>query len=197
MRLTPAFVSNTWAGDILLAHRLAAQVQQHHPGAKHLFIGDGVTPDIPGAICLGMPHQKTFGQCHNYAYRMMAQALEMGEFDVLFQLDPDCYLHRPLWPHKAQFFGSLFGRMHRGRVIATMHGCCWGMWRSLVEDIVTANPFAAEDYDYPENQCGDGSCSEDVGFCLGVRKVYPRQHWQNWSGLGTAVQHPVKVLVPS
>jgi hypothetical protein len=202
--MTLAFVTNTWASDLPLAHRLAQQIQYHHPDAHHLVIGDGCSPDIPSAICVEQPQQKTVEHCDRYSYRQLTLALErLSDFDHLIQLDPDCWLNGPLRPPKrGEFFGRLFARNRNGQPTTVLHGCCWGMSRQLVERLVEADPFDLGDYLYPENQCRDGSCSEDTGFCVGVDRVRSRRLWQNWGEVcpngqqpGAKVWHPVKGFV--
>lgn len=186
----PAFVFNTYPGDFCLALRLIRLIRQHYPSAEIVACPDGRSAEFealsPG--CYIQPRStplKRPDKVHLHSFQTLQAALEHTSADLLIQIDPDAYLSQPFKAiPDAQWFGQTFQfPWQDGYTGKTMHGACWGMRRTLLERLVSENPFTLDLYTHPQNLRANGSAVEDRGFSMAVAKLLPPSQWGHWTEL--------------
>ena len=141
------FYFATHPGDNHLAVRLARQITSHHPGLPIAVTfdgspGRGVCAILQQLGCRVFPSRpmKRWQDGGKGAERNYSNALTLGA-DVLIQLDPDSYLHRPLpleTAPDAPWFGKLLEvkANPQPRAFTTLHGACWGIAADSLQQII-------------------------------------------------------------
>jgi hypothetical protein len=194
------FAFNFCDQDLPLANRLVGQVQDYHPDAKILGIADGFEGATQFPVWDDRRHLKRLGgKVAEYSHRQF-QAMASIEADLYIQLDPDCYLARPIqrWPEVALIAGCKLPRPD----YTLLHGCCWVARPELVMQIAESSPFVGSDYSGSEP---NGSASENEGFSRGLARALDPIHWGTFRDCwyskrrnndrvqpGYAITHPVK-----